>query len=90
MNPALLLIGACFVVALALGIRARRGHAMTLEQWTVGGRGFGTIFVFGLMAGGNYTTLTLLRRRLVGLHTLGQSPDELTLRYAHRHIWSLP
>ena len=60
MNPALLLIGACFVVALALGIRARRGHAMTLEQWTVGGRGFGTVFVFVLMAGEIYTTFTFL------------------------------
>ncbi|MGH7649298.1 MAG: sodium:solute symporter family protein, partial [Gemmatimonadaceae bacterium] len=60
MNPALLLIGASFAVALALGIRARRGHAMTLEQWSVGGRGFGTIFVFVLMAGEIYTTFTFL------------------------------
>src|ERR1700733_7308462 len=33
---------------------------MNLEQWTVGGRGFGTIFVFLLMAGEIYTTFTFL------------------------------
>src|SRR3712207_5236645 len=33
---------------------------MDLEQWTVGGRGFGTIFVFLLMAGEIYTTFTFL------------------------------
>ena len=60
MNPALLLIAASFAIALALGIRARRGHPMTLEQWSVGGRGFGTIFVFLLMAGEIYTTFTFL------------------------------
>ncbi|HKV52513.1 MAG TPA: sodium:solute symporter [Gemmatimonadaceae bacterium] len=54
------LIAASFAIALALGIRARRGHAMTLEQWSVGGRGFGTIFVFVLMAGEIYTTFTFL------------------------------
>lgn len=31
---------------------------MNLEQWSVGGRGFGTIFVFLLMAGEIYTTFT--------------------------------
>src|SRR5881392_2091694 len=33
---------------------------MDLEQWSVGGRGFGTIFVFLLMAGETYTTFTFL------------------------------
>ncbi len=33
---------------------------MNLEQWTVGGRGFGTILVFVLMAGEIYTTFTFL------------------------------
>ena len=33
---------------------------MNLEQWTVGGRGFGAIFVFLLMAGEIYTTFTFL------------------------------
>ncbi|MGH7626949.1 MAG: sodium:solute symporter family protein [Gemmatimonadaceae bacterium] len=60
MNPALLVIGAVLVLALALGVRARRGRTMTLEEWTVGGRGFGTVFVFLLMAGEIYTTFTFL------------------------------
>ena len=33
---------------------------MTLEQWSLGGRGFGTVFVFLLMAGEIYTTFTFL------------------------------
>ncbi|MES2357556.1 MAG: sodium:solute symporter family protein [Gemmatimonadota bacterium] len=39
---------------------ARRGHVMSLEQWSVGGRGFGSVFVFLLMAGEIYTTFTFL------------------------------
>src|SRR5438552_895882 len=33
---------------------------MSLEQWSVGGRGFGARFVFLLMAGEIYTTFTFL------------------------------
>jgi len=60
MNSALLIIVAVTVFALYLGVRARRGHDMNLEQWTVGGRSFGTAFVFLLMAGEIYTTFTFL------------------------------
>jgi len=60
MNPALLIIAAAGALALTLGLLARRGRAMTLEQWTVGGRGFGALFVFLLMAGEIYTTFTFL------------------------------
>ncbi len=60
MNPALLVIGCFLVVALLLGVLARRGRTMNLEQWSVGGRGFGTLFVFLLMAGEIYTTFTFL------------------------------
>lgn len=60
MNLALAIIFACLLLALALGILARRGKDMNLEQWTVGGRGFGTVFVFLLMAGEFYTTFSLL------------------------------
>ena len=60
MNAALVCIGVAFLLALALGIRARGGRAMTLEQWTVGGRGFGTVLVLVLMAGEIYTTFTFL------------------------------
>ncbi len=60
MTPALGVIIAVFVLAIALGLLARRGHAMSLEQWSVGGRGFGSVFVFLLMAGEIYTTFTFL------------------------------
>ena len=60
MNIALIIIAASLVLAIYLGVRARRGKDMDLEQWTVGGRGFGTIFVFLLMAGEIYTTFTFL------------------------------
>jgi SSS family solute:Na+ symporter len=60
MNLALLIIFAFLAVAIYLGIRARRGKDMDLEQWSVGGRGFGTIFVFLLLAGEIYTTFTFL------------------------------
>jgi solute:Na+ symporter, SSS family len=57
---ALIIIFATLAVALWLGLQARRGRDMNLEQWTVGGRGFGTLFVFLLMAGEIYTTFTFL------------------------------
>src|SRR5579864_6280572 len=57
---ALVIIAAITLFALYLGVRARRGHDMSLEQWTVGGRSFGTAFVFLLMAGEIYTTFTFL------------------------------
>jgi SSS family solute:Na+ symporter len=60
MNAALLIIGLTIIGVLLLGLRARRGKDMNLEQWTVGGRGFGTILVFVLMAGEIYTTFTFL------------------------------
>jgi SSS family solute:Na+ symporter len=59
-NPALLVIALFLGLALALGLLARRGRTMNLEQWTVGGRGFGALFVFLLMAGEIYTTFTFL------------------------------
>jgi len=60
MNPALVIIFGIIVVALLLGLRASRGRDMNLEQWSVGGRGFGTVFVFLLLAGEIYTTFTFL------------------------------
>jgi len=54
----LLAISAC--LALGIGIWARAGHVMGLEQWTVGGRGFGAVLVFLLLAGEIYTTFTFL------------------------------
>jgi len=46
--------------ALLLGLRARHGHDMNLEEWSVGGRSFGTVLVFILMAGEFYTTFSFL------------------------------
>ncbi|WP_018131823.1 sodium:solute symporter family protein [Effusibacillus pohliae] len=60
MNGALILIFGFLLLSLYLGIRARKGKDMNLEQWAVGGRGFGTLFVFLLMAGEIYTTFTFL------------------------------
>jgi SSS family solute:Na+ symporter len=60
MSSALVIIVAVTLFALYLGVRARHGHDMSLEQWTVGGRSFGTAFVFLLMAGEIYTTFTFL------------------------------
>jgi SSS family solute:Na+ symporter len=60
MNAALIIIAATILGVLCLGLLARRGRDMDLEQWTVGGRGFGTILVFVLMAGEIYTTFTFL------------------------------
>jgi len=60
MNSALVIIFATMLGALGLGVVARRGRRMSLEQWTVGGRGFGTLFVFLLSAGEIYTTFTFL------------------------------
>lgn len=60
MTAALILIALAAVAALLLGLMARAGHDMSLEQWAVGGRGFGWILVFLLLAGEIYTTFTFL------------------------------
>ena len=60
MNSALVIIAMFFGLSFALGLAASRGRSMSLEQWTVGGRGFGSLFVFLLMAGEIYTTFTFL------------------------------
>src|SRR3954464_14861196 len=60
MNVSLLVIVAFLALAVGLALRARRGRDMDLEQWTAGGRGFGAIFVFLLMAGEIYSTFTFL------------------------------
>jgi SSS family solute:Na+ symporter len=60
MNAALFIIlGVIFVSAL-VGIYAGRRVKMNLENWTVGGRKFGVIIIWLLMAGEIYTTFTFL------------------------------
>ena len=60
MNPALIIIFAVIVVSAFVGIYAGRNIKMNLENWTVGGRRFGIIIIWLLMAGEIYTTFTFL------------------------------
>src|ERR1700690_2171274 len=50
------------IVALGAGIGFLAGlrRNMNLEQWTVGGRGFGSLLMYLLMAGEVYTTFSFL------------------------------
>ncbi|WP_159009196.1 sodium:solute symporter [Bradyrhizobium sp. S69] len=60
MNSAMIIICLALVGAIIVGLLASHGRKMNLEQWSVGGRTFGTVFVFVLMAGEIYTTFTFL------------------------------
>jgi SSS family solute:Na+ symporter len=57
---ALTVISVIVAVGSLVGFLARSHHKMDLEQWTVGGRGFGLVLVWLLMAGEIYTTFTFL------------------------------
>ncbi|SIR71209.1 solute:Na+ symporter, SSS family [Peribacillus simplex] len=60
MNASLFVLFGFLLFIIYIGINARKGKDMNLEEWAVGGRGFGTILVFLLMAGESYTTFTFL------------------------------
>jgi solute:Na+ symporter, SSS family len=63
LNPnviALAVISGIVAVGSIVGFYARSHHKMDLEQWTVGGRGFGVVLVWLLLAGEQYTTYTFL------------------------------
>lgn len=60
MNIALLLIGATTLGIVLLGYWTRAHRQVSLEQWALGGRRFGALLVFLLMAGEIYTTFTFL------------------------------
>jgi len=60
MNLALIIILAVVVLSSLLGIFAGRRTKMDLETWTVGGRRFGIVLIWLLMAGEIYTTFTFL------------------------------
>src|SRR5258705_13262767 len=47
-------------IGAAVGFLAGVHRKMDLEQWTVGGRGFGAVLMFLLMAGEGYTTFAFL------------------------------
>jgi len=78
---ALAIISGIVVVGSLIGFLARSHRTMDLEQWTVGGRGFGLVLVWLLMAGEIYTTFTFLgasgwaySRGAPILYNLGQAP----------------
>jgi len=60
MNSAILIITITFLVAFYLGIRARKGQQMQLEQWAVANRNFGGLIMFVLMAGEMFSTFVFL------------------------------
>ena len=63
MSPAVIsvaIIVAIVAVGVTVGFLAGARRRMDLEQWTVGGRGFGILLVFLLMAGEVYTTFSFL------------------------------
>jgi Na+/proline symporter len=50
MNAALVVIFGFLILSIYLGIRAQKGKDMNLEQWTVGGRGFGSLLVYSRLS----------------------------------------
>ena len=84
MNPslvALTIISGTVAVGSLVGFLARRHRQMDLEQWTCGGRGFGLVLVWLLMAGEIFTTFTFLgasgwaySKGAPALYILGYSP----------------
>jgi SSS family solute:Na+ symporter len=78
---ALAIISGIVAVGSLIGFLARFHHKMDLEQWTVGGRGFGLVLVWLLMAGEIFTTFTFFgasgwaySRGAPVLYILGYSP----------------
>jgi len=57
---ALTVMIALVAIGTGVGFLAGSRQRMSLEQWTVGGRGFGALLVFILMAGEVYTTFAFL------------------------------
>src|SRR5215469_13487981 len=63
MTPAavsLTIIAAIVAAGVTVGFYAGARRKMDLEQWTVGGRGFGVLLMYLLMAGEVYTTFSFL------------------------------
>jgi SSS family solute:Na+ symporter len=56
----IVIIAAIVLLATGIGLLAGSRRKMDLEQWTVGGRGFGLLLVWLLMAGEVYTTFAFL------------------------------
>jgi SSS family solute:Na+ symporter len=60
LNAALIIILSTVIVSAAVGVYAGSRVKMNLENWTVGGRRFGVLLIWLLMAGEIYTTFTFL------------------------------
>src|SRR6201987_5530597 len=63
MSPSAASLTTIFVIVatgVGIGFMAGVHRKMDLEQWTVGGRGFGAVLMFLLMAGEIYTTFSFL------------------------------
>ena len=63
MSPSAIALAVIFIIVLsgsAIGFYAGTRHKMSLEQWTVGSRGFGPLLMWLLMAGETYTTFSFL------------------------------
>lgn len=60
MSMPIIIIFSFALLAFLLGISARRGKDMDIQQFAVGNRGFGALLVFLLVAGEVYTTFTFL------------------------------
>src|SRR5882672_11869215 len=63
MSPSAVSLTTIFVIVAmgaAIGFLAGGHRKMDLEQWTVGGRSFGAVLMYLLMAGEVYTTFSFL------------------------------
>jgi len=63
MSPGAIALTVIFIIVVsgsAIGFYAGTRHKMSLEQWTVGSRGFGPLLMWLLMAGETYTTFSFL------------------------------
>src|ERR1051325_1456414 len=63
MSPGAISLAVIFAIVTLgaiIGFLAGVRRKMNLEQWTVGGRGFGVVLIFLLMAGEVYTTFSFL------------------------------
>jgi len=60
LSLALIIIFAVILISSLVGVYAGRNIEMNFENWTVGGRRFGLIIIWLLMAGEIYTTFTFL------------------------------
>jgi SSS family solute:Na+ symporter len=97
LSLALSITFAIIFIGAAIGLLAGARQKMDLEQWTVGGRGFGAVFMYLLMAGEIYTTFSFLgasgwaySRGGPTLYILAYGPLAYVLSfYFLPHIWEL-